>query len=170
MKSNIIDLGVYKLQVAKACSGLRNLFPILSFSDIFGIFYRDSFWNKAVLFLMAVPLTVLMNSFRIRMIGVLVNNYGIGDAEGFLHFFECWVIFGACIGILFLSSIALQRRTANPKPLVDTIDLDFSGFGTQLCRFTGVAASRGLRTGALLSLAVGTAFVVAPERPILPCA
>jgi hypothetical protein len=35
------------------------------------------------------------------MIGVLVNRYGIEHAEGFLHFFEGWVIFLACIGILF---------------------------------------------------------------------
>ena len=32
LEGNVIDLGVYKLQVAEACSGLRYLFPILSFS------------------------------------------------------------------------------------------------------------------------------------------
>lgn len=165
LEGNIIDLGIYKLQVAEACSGLRYLFPILSFSYLFGILYRGPFWHKAVLFLMAAPLTVLMNSFRIGMIGVLVNSYGIGQAEGFLHFFEGWVIFGACIGILFLTAIALQRLTPNPMPLADTIDLDFSGFGAQFRRFTGIAASRGLIAGALLSLVVGTAFVLTPERP-----
>ena len=165
LEGNVIDLGVYKLQVAEACSGLRYLFPILSFSYLFGILYRGPFWHKAVLFLMAAPLTVLMNSFRIGMIGVLVNSYGIGQAEGFLHFFEGWVIFGACIGILFLTAIALQRLTPNPMPLADTIDLDFSGFGAQFRRFTGIAASRGLIAGALLSLVVGTAFVLTPERP-----
>ena len=30
LEGNVIDLGVYKLQVAEACSGLRYLFPILS--------------------------------------------------------------------------------------------------------------------------------------------
>ena len=42
------------------------------------------------------PTTVLMNSVRIGVIGVLVNRYGIEQAEGFLHFFEGWVIFAAC--------------------------------------------------------------------------
>jgi exosortase len=32
LEGNVIDLGVYQLQVAEACSGLRYLFPILSFS------------------------------------------------------------------------------------------------------------------------------------------
>ena len=38
-----------------------------------------------------------MNSVRIGIIGILVDRYGIGQAEGFLHFFEGWVIFLACI-------------------------------------------------------------------------
>jgi exosortase D (VPLPA-CTERM-specific) len=169
LEGNVIDLGVYKLQVAEACSGLRYLFPILSFSYLFGILYRGPFWHKAVLFLMAAPLTVLMNSFRIGMIGVLVNSYGIGHAEGFLHFFEGWVIFGACIGILFLMAIVLQRMTPNPLPLSDTLDLDFDGFGAQAQRFLGVAASRGLVAATLLSGAITATFLLvpAPERVVV---
>ena len=37
LEGNIIDLGVYKLHVAEACSGLRYLFPIMSFSYIFAV-------------------------------------------------------------------------------------------------------------------------------------
>ena len=162
LEGNVIDLGVYKLQVAEACSGLRYLFPILSFSYLFGILYRGPFWHKAVLFLMAAPLTVLMNSFRIGMIAVLVNSYGIGQAEGFLHFFEGWVIFGACIAVLFLTAIALQRLTPNPLPLRDTIDLDTKGFATQMRRGLGIVPARGLIGAALLSLVVGLGFVLAP--------
>ena len=108
LEGNVIDLGVYKLQVAEACSGLRYLFPILSFSYLFAILYRGPIWHKAVLLLMAAPLTVVMNSFRIGMIGVLVNSYGIEQAEGFLHFFQGWVIFGACVAILFGLAVALH--------------------------------------------------------------
>ena len=162
LEGNVIDLGVYKLQVAEACSGLRYLFPILSFSYLFGILYKGPFWHKAVLFLMAAPLTVLMNSFRIGMIAVLVNSYGIGHAEGFLHFFEGWVIFGACIAVLFLTAIALQRLTPNPMPLSETIDLDTRGFAAQMRRGLAIVPSRGLVGAALLSLVVGAAFVLAP--------
>jgi exosortase D (VPLPA-CTERM-specific) len=163
LEGNVIDLGVYKLQVAEACSGLRYLFPILSFSYLFGILYRGPFWHKAVLFLMAAPLTVLMNSFRIGMIGVLVNSYGIEHAEGFLHFFEGWVIFGACIGILFLMAIGLQRLTRDPKPLSETIDLDTTGFAAQLRRLPAIAPARGIVVAALMTLAVSVAFVATPS-------
>ena len=162
LEGNVIDLGVYKLQVAEACSGLRYLFPILSFSYLFAILYRGPMWHKAVLLLMAAPLTVFMNSFRIGMIGVLVNSYGIGQAEGFLHFFEGWVIFGACVAILFGIAVALQRLTRDPKPLADTIDLDFDGFGAQAARLGRVAPSRGMVTVALASLVLVATFVLTP--------
>lgn len=169
LDGNIIDLGVYKLQVAEACSGLRYLFPILSFSYLFAILYRGPFWHKVIMFLTAAPLTVLMNSFRIGMIGVLVNSYGIEQAEGFLHFFEGWVIFGACIGLLFLMAIALQRLTPNPLPLSEAIDLDFSGFGAILTRVIEIRPARAMTVAALITLLVSSAFVLvrpADQPPI----
>lgn len=164
LDGNVIDLGVYQLLVAEACSGLRYLFPILSFSYLFGILYKGPFWHKAVLFLAAAPLTVLMNSFRIGVIGVMVNYYGIGHAEGFLHFFEGWVIFGACIAILFLMAIALQRLTPNPKPLSDVIDLDTTALGAQMRKGMAIVPSRGLSIAIGLTLAVSTAYLVTPPR------
>jgi len=170
LEGNVIDLGVYKLQVAEACSGLRYLFPILSFSYLFAILYRGPFWHKAVMFAMAAPLTVLMNSFRIGMIGVLVNSYGIGQAEGFLHFFEGWVIFGACIGILFLMAVLLQRLTPSPLGLRDTIDLDFDGLGAQAGRILRIIPARGMAIAAVLTALMTAAFVFtpAPERVQVP--
>jgi exosortase D (VPLPA-CTERM-specific) len=168
LEGNVIDLGVYKLQVAEACSGLRYLFPILSFSYLFAILYRGPIWHKAVLLLAAAPLTVLMNSFRIGVIGVLVNSYGIEQAEGFLHYFEGWVIFGACIAILFLMAVALQRLTSDPKPLSEAIDLDTSGFGAIAGRIMSIRAPRGLMAGALLTLAVSAGWALQQGKEPAP--
>ncbi|MEX0340565.1 MAG: VPLPA-CTERM-specific exosortase XrtD [Arenibacterium sp.] len=159
LEGNVIDLGVYKLQVAEACSGLRYLFPILSFSYLFAILYRGPVWHKAVLLLSAAPLTVLMNSFRIGVIGVMVDSYGISHAEGFLHFFEGWVIFISCIVILFLMAIAMQRLTPNPLPLADVIDLDFEGFGGIMSRIVAIRASLALAVGGALTAAVSIAWM-----------
>ena len=167
LEGNVIDLGVYKLQVAEACSGLRYLFPILSFSYLMGILYRGPFWHKAVLFLMAAPLTIFMNSFRIGVIGVLVNSYGIGQAEGFLHVFEGWVIFGLCILLLFALTLGLQRLTPAPLPLSEVLDLDTEGFGPQARRILTLAPSRGLMAAALMTLVVTTAFTLtAGKTPV----
>ena len=40
-----------KLQVAEACSGLRYLFPIMSFTYVFAVLYRGPVWLKLVLLL-----------------------------------------------------------------------------------------------------------------------
>lgn len=169
LDGNVIDLGVYKLLVAEACSGLRYLFPILSFSYLISILYRGPFWHKALLFIMAAPLTIFMNAFRIGVIGVLVNSFGIEHAEGFLHAFEGWVIFGACIGILFATAVLLQYTTGNPKTLSETIDLDFDGLGGQAARVLRLVPSRGIVVAALLSASVAGVWLAAPapERELV---
>ena len=169
LEGNVIDLGVYKLQVAEACSGLRYLFPILSFSYLFAILYRGPLWHKILLLLMAAPLSVLMNSFRIGVIGFLVDRYGIAQAEGFLHVFEGWVVFLACIAVLFLTAVLLQRLTPEPKPFSEAIDLDTSGFGAIIMRLSGIRASYALAAAALLTLSVSAAWSMrgANEAPTL---
>ncbi len=124
LEGNIIDLGIYKLQVVEACNGLRYLFPLISFGFLFGYLYRGPFWHKAVIFLSTVPITILMNSFRIGVIGFLVDNYGIEHAEGFLHAFEGWIIFMACVVILFIEAVVLQRLSGIRRPLSQSLDLE----------------------------------------------
>ncbi|AWI86793.1 VPLPA-CTERM-specific exosortase XrtD (plasmid) [Alloyangia pacifica] len=162
LEGNVIDLGPYKLLVAEACSGLRYLFPILSFSYLIAILYRGPFWHRALLFLMAAPLTVVMNAFRIGMIGALVNWRGIGQAEGFMHVFEGWAVFGLCVALLLAAAGLLQRTTRRPASLSETIDLDFDGLGRQAARALGLPASRGLLAGTLATLAVALALAAAP--------
>ncbi len=158
LEGNVIDLGVYKLQVAEACSGLRYLFPILSFSYLFAILYRGPIWHKAALLLAAVPVAVLMNSIRIGIIGVLVNSYGIEMAEGFLHLFQGWVIFGISILVLFAMAVGLQRLRPDPLPFLEAIDLDTTGMGPILTRITRIAPSFALGVGFAVTLGVAIAW------------
>lgn len=97
LEGNIIDMGSFKLAVVEACSGLRYLFPLFSFSVLVAYFVRGSLWFKVLLVLSTVPVTIFMNSLRIAITGVLVNTFGNAVAEGFLHDFEGWVVFlAAC--------------------------------------------------------------------------
>lgn len=170
LEGNIIDLGVYKLQVAEACSGLRYLFPILSFTYLTAILYRGPFWHKALLMLSAVPITVLMNSFRIGVIGIMVNSYGIEHAEGFMHFFEGWVIFLLCIAVLALMAVGLQRMTANPLPLVDAIDLDTRGLAPIMGRILGLAPSLALAAATVLTIGASGLWLVRGNTEAVPVA
>ena len=102
LEGNVIDLGGYKLQVVEACSGLRYLFPLSSLSFLCAYLFRGPFWQKLLVFLSSMPLTIFMNSFRIGVIGLLVNQWGTDMAEGFLHDFEGWVVFLLCMALLFV--------------------------------------------------------------------
>jgi exosortase D (VPLPA-CTERM-specific) len=109
LEGNLIDLGVYKLQVVEACSGLRYLYPLMSLGFLAAYLYQAPFWQRALVFLSTIPITIVMNSFRIGMVGVLVNYWGPQDADGFLHMFEGWIIFIACSGLLILEMMFLAR-------------------------------------------------------------
>ncbi len=167
LEGNIIDLGIYKLQVAEACSGLRYMFPIMSFTYVFAVLYRGPLWHKLVLLLSAVPLAILMNSVRIGIIGVLVDRYGIAQAEGFLHVFEGWVIFLSCIGILFLMAMGLQRLSGDRRPLGEALELDFTGLTRELARVLTIAPSAAFVIMALMTAGVSAFWVMAPARAMV---
>lgn len=125
LEGNVIDLGSYKLQVVEACSGLRYLFPLVSLSFLAAYIYKGALWKKAIIFLSSIPITILMNSFRIGVIGVLVEYGGPEQAEGFLHYFEGWIIFMACLAILVLEMVILAKIGSDKKSLADTFVIDF---------------------------------------------
>lgn len=167
LEGNIIDLGVYKLHVAEACSGLRYLFPILSFSYIFAVLYQGPTWHKAVLLIAAAPITVVMNSVRIALAGVIVNSYGIEYVEGFSHFFEGWVIFTACILILFALAWLMLFLRRDKMRLVDALDLDTSGLGTQAMRLQYLRPSFALVGATVLAVIMAISWSLVPEREIV---
>lgn len=101
-EGNVIDLGIYKLQVVEACSGLNYMYPLMTIGLLMGYMYKAPLYIRIILFLSSVPISVVMNSCRIAMVALLVNHNGIKAAEGFMHYFEGWVIFLLCILLMLL--------------------------------------------------------------------
>jgi exosortase D (VPLPA-CTERM-specific) len=124
LDGNVIDLGVYQLQVAEACSGLRYLFPLMTLAFIVAYFFRAPLWKRVALFLASVPIAILMNSLRIGLIGVSVAYWGQKMAEGVLHYFEGWVVFMVSTGLLLALATALVRLGRQPMRLRDAMVLD----------------------------------------------
>ena len=166
LDGNIIDLGVYKLHVAEACSGLRYLFPILSFSYIFAVLYKGPMWHKAVLLISAAPITVFMNSVRIALAGYIVNIYGVDWVEGFTHFFEGWVIFIACILILFLLARVMLFFQPQKMGLAEALDLDTDGLLPQAARLRFTRGSAAMITTAVLMVGASVAWQGVPDRGV----
>lgn len=124
LEGNVIDLGEMKLQVVEACSGLRYLFPLMTIAYMVALFYRAPFWQRALIFASSVPITVLMNSIRIGVIGILVERWGSSMAEGFIHSFQGWAVFMSAFTALLLE-IGIMTMIFNPgKRFFDVLRVD----------------------------------------------
>ena len=116
LEGNIIDLGSYQLEVAEACSGLRYLLPLMTLSFIIAYLFRAPLWKRAVVFLSSIPITVIMNSLRIGFIGITVEHWGSGMAEGALHDFEGWLVFMLSTAAVVLTAFGLSRVGRSKVP------------------------------------------------------
>jgi len=108
-EGNIIDLGFTRLQVVDACSGLRYFFPLVVLGILLAYFYRARFWKGALIVISAAPLSVITNSLRIALTGLLYELWGAKVAEDFFHGFSGWFIFMFSLGILLLEIWALNK-------------------------------------------------------------
>jgi len=92
-EGNVIDLGFTQLQVVNACSGLRYIFPLIVLGLTLAYLFRAAFWKRAIVVVSTVPLSMMTNSLRIALTGILYEIWGADVAEGFFHGFSGWFIF-----------------------------------------------------------------------------
>ena len=124
LEGNVLDMGVTKLLVAEACAGLRYLFPLMSLGAIAAyIMRRTPLWMRWTVFLVTIPITIFMNSFRIGVTGMLVAGGGAKHTEGFLHFFEGWVVFVVAALLLLGVIWVLIKLLPGRQRLFDVLSL-----------------------------------------------
>jgi len=109
-EGNIIDLGFAQLQVVDACAGLRYLIPLLVLSILVAYYMKDPLWKRITIIASSVPLSIVTNSLRIALTGILYKYFGEKIATGFFHDFSGWFIFMTSFGILLLE-IKLLRKS-----------------------------------------------------------
>lgn len=170
LSGNVIDLGVYRLQVAEACAGLQYLIPVLSFGALFAVLLRGPVWQRLLLVLIAAPLAVAMNALRIAAVAWAVDRWGTTAAEGVLHAFEGWGVLLLCL--LILAALPLAFRALRPASGTGPLyDLDVGGLSAAASRLRAVPSGRGLLVlglagsmAALALLALPHSSVEAPRR------
>jgi exosortase D (VPLPA-CTERM-specific) len=169
LEGNVIDLGTYKLQVVEACSGLRYLFPLTSLAFLMAYLFKAAAWKRIVIFLSSIPITVFMNSFRIGVIGVLVEYWGPGQAEGFLHDFEGWVVFMACMSVLLLEMWLLTKLPGEGRNVREAFGIDFPAQTPKDAEVRMRKLSTPFVAAMVISAAGAISAVLLDERPeVLP--
>jgi exosortase D (VPLPA-CTERM-specific) len=88
-------------------------------------FFKAALWKRVLLFLSSIPITILMNSFRVATIGVMVEHWGVRMAEGFLHEFQGWAVFMASGALMVLEMMLLARIGVERRPWRELFGLEF---------------------------------------------
>ncbi len=99
-----IQLGDSTFVVGLPCSGMNTLIALLALAAIFIYLLRGSFYKKVILFILAFPLAILANVFRISSLLLVANHLGAEAAEGFFHGFSSLLFF--LLAFLGLAGIA----------------------------------------------------------------
>lgn len=167
-EGNVIDLGPIQLQVVEACSGLRYLFPLLALTVLCAYLFQDRMWRRVILVASTVPLAVLLNGLRIGMIGVLVEHFGKGAAEGFMHFFEGWFLFMLSLALLgmelwLLGKIGTGARGADaPRPAEERRP------SPVMTQFSLSVGGPGLACAAVLAATLAASWLISAQEAIPP--
>ena len=112
-----------------------------------------------------------MNSFRIGVIGILVDNWGTEMAEGFLHDFEGWIIFLLCMALLFVQMWLFSRLNGKKVPFNELVSIpsEWSGNAKQASSEIVFNKSIFLLLLLLFSTAIASNYIqgredIIPER------
>lgn len=175
LEGNVIDMGGVQLLVAEACSGLRYLFPLMSLGAIAGYMLHAPLWIRWSVFIVTIPITVILNSLRIGLTGIMTELWGAVHTQGFLHFFEGWVVFVVAtlllVGFLWVMlRLALPQQTIRDVLVFDGNESSNTQGGLTLKDMLTVKTDSWVAwwVGGMMLLAVLSATVLAMKTEVLP--
>jgi exosortase D (VPLPA-CTERM-specific) len=163
LAGNVIDLGHFQMQVVEACDGLRYLFPLMTLGFIVAYFFRAPWWQRAIVFLSSIPITILMNSTRIAMIGIFADRGNTSLAEGLLHELQGWVIFMASGALLLGETWLLVKMSMRNTAWRDALDFAAPPSSGLLAGPGGKVPASLVAAALLLAAATALSFAL-PER------
>ncbi len=117
LNGNVIRIPGHDLFVAEACSGLRSLTALVNLGVLLGAMLLAKPWSRVTLLVLAVPMAILINGFRIFLTAFLVFFVSPEAGSGFMHTTEGWLMFviafaslGAVASLLLFIEGKLARR------------------------------------------------------------
>jgi exosortase len=113
---NLIHLDNFTLNVDVPCSGFKLLLSLLTFSAAFAFLTDTTLGKRWALFLFSLPLSIIVNSVRIALIGLVGEAMGVTAANTF-HDWSGLISLVLCMALLFGGAKALGCRTFAGQPI-----------------------------------------------------
>jgi len=104
-EGNVLYLPEHTLQVVQACSGLRSIMSLLTLGAVVAYFGLNSNLLRAVLFVSAIPIAILVNVFRVLLMVIAFYYFDFDLTHGTTH-----TLFGAAIFVLAIILFLLLRK------------------------------------------------------------
>jgi exosortase len=109
----VLSIPGLTLEVAQECSSLRSSLMLIVTSMVLAHLFLRSFWRKAALVLIAIPLSIAKNGVRIFTIAMLGTRIDPGFLHGNLHHHGGIVFFLLAL-FVWLLLLRILSRTENP--------------------------------------------------------
>lgn len=114
----------FNLGVDGPCSGMRSLLALMMVSALYGYFRQRTFWRRALMFALSLPLAVLANMTRILILIVASilfgQDFAVGQGEEYtsnFHLLAGIAVFLVALLGLKLAEAVLNRCFGREKPL-----------------------------------------------------
>jgi exosortase len=112
----------FRIDIADPCSGIRSLFALMMISALYANLMLSRLWQQWVVFLAAVPLTVIGNLARVLILiegSILFGTpFAIGTNENPSWFHEGagYMVYAVALGLEFaLGSLLMRKWNHEPK-------------------------------------------------------
>ena len=128
-EGHVLETPGFSANVVEACSGIRSLMTVVPTAIFIGAYGLRRPATRLALVLLAIPMTILANVFRVSISIILGIYVSPKAAEGFFHYFAGMGIFAvALIGLLLL--LKLLRMAEGPdKDDSESSDADVESEG-----------------------------------------
>jgi exosortase A len=107
-EGNVINLPGGTFEVVQACSGLRSIMALLTLGVVVSYWTLRSNLLRALLFVLAVPIAVLVNILRVFLLVAVFHYQGLDLSQGSAHTMLGLGVFLAALGLFMLSGKGLS--------------------------------------------------------------
>ncbi len=107
---NVIHLPHTTMEVVDACSGIRSLMTLITLAFLLASFQLRSFWKRALLVMLALPLAVAANAGRVTLTGLLTKS-NPAWGRGTLHDLTGWGVFVVSFVLLMGIAFVMDRQS-----------------------------------------------------------